>query len=131
IPKSSATRNGLERLGVPVASRCRAIVTATADAGASPSLPSVTLRPSPPSQPTLLRSSSVKSLPSETFISTDSSLSLNTVLRRSLGELRCVQLLLPLQAVAATPRLTSHLSVSARACYNWVWDMIGRNGKDG
>ncbi|XP_064941011.1 uncharacterized protein LOC103969474 isoform X2 [Musa acuminata AAA Group] len=35
---------------------------------------------------------------------------------RSLGELRCVQLLLPLQAVAATPRLTSHLSVSARAC---------------
>ncbi|RWW29522.1 hypothetical protein BHE74_00006255 [Ensete ventricosum] len=36
--------------------------------------------------------------------------------RRSLGELGCVQLLLPLRVVATSPCLTSHLSASVRAC---------------
>ncbi|CAD5175618.1 uncharacterized protein LOC103982928 isoform X3 [Musa acuminata AAA Group] len=35
---------------------------------------------------------------------------------RSLGELGCAQSFLPLYSVVAAPRLTSHLSVSARAC---------------
>ncbi|WOL07817.1 hypothetical protein Cni_G16566 [Canna indica] len=35
---------------------------------------------------------------------------------RSLGELGCTQSFLPLYSVVAAPRLTSHLSVSARAC---------------
>ncbi|KAJ8470877.1 hypothetical protein OPV22_025220 [Ensete ventricosum] len=35
---------------------------------------------------------------------------------RSLGELGCVQLLLPLRVVATSPCLTSHLSASVRAC---------------
>uniref|UniRef100_A0A804JTI2 Uncharacterized protein n=1 Tax=Musa acuminata subsp. malaccensis TaxID=214687 RepID=A0A804JTI2_MUSAM len=35
---------------------------------------------------------------------------------RSLGELGCVQLLIPLRVVAISPCLTSHLSASVRAC---------------
>ncbi|URE19094.1 thylakoidal processing [Musa troglodytarum] len=35
---------------------------------------------------------------------------------RSLAELGCVQLLLPLRVVAISPCLTSHLSASVRAC---------------
>ncbi|XP_026661243.2 uncharacterized protein LOC113462860 isoform X2 [Phoenix dactylifera] len=35
---------------------------------------------------------------------------------RTLGELACAQSLLPLHSVVAVPCLTSHLSVSARAC---------------
>ncbi|XP_018680188.1 uncharacterized protein LOC103982185 isoform X1 [Musa acuminata AAA Group] len=35
---------------------------------------------------------------------------------RSLGQLGCAQSFLPLYSVVAAPRLTSHLSVSARAC---------------
>ncbi|KAJ8513981.1 hypothetical protein OPV22_004415 [Ensete ventricosum] len=37
-------------------------------------------------------------------------------LPRSLGQLGCAQSFLPLYSVVAAPRLTSHLSVSARAC---------------
>ncbi|KAH7867401.1 hypothetical protein Vadar_032895 [Vaccinium darrowii] len=47
---------------------------------------------------------------------------------RNLGELGCVQSLLPLYSVVNGVRLTSHLAVNVRACcelYN------GRNGKDG
>ncbi|KAG1368555.1 hypothetical protein COCNU_14G010230 [Cocos nucifera] len=47
---------------------------------------------------------------------------------RTLGELGCAQSLLPLHSVVAVPRLTSHLSVSARACCELSQ---GRNGKDG
>ncbi|THU61196.1 hypothetical protein C4D60_Mb07t20760 [Musa balbisiana] len=51
-----------------------------------------------------------------TFISADPFRSLNLCPRRSLGELGCVQLLLPLREVAISPCLTSHLSASVRAC---------------
>ncbi|XP_008813195.1 uncharacterized protein LOC103723893 isoform X3 [Phoenix dactylifera] len=47
---------------------------------------------------------------------------------RTLGELGCAQSLLPLHSVVAVPRLTSHLSVSARACCELSQ---GKNGKDG
>nr|XP_019702993.1 uncharacterized protein LOC105035766 isoform X2 [Elaeis guineensis] len=47
---------------------------------------------------------------------------------RTLGELGCAQSLLPLHSVVALPRLTSHLSVSARACCELSQ---GKNGKDG
>ncbi|XP_073115833.1 uncharacterized protein [Elaeis guineensis] len=43
---------------------------------------------------------------------------------RTLGELGCVQSLLPLHSVVAVPRLTSHLSVSARACCELSQDVI-------
>ncbi|KAK9287488.1 hypothetical protein L1049_015909 [Liquidambar formosana] len=35
---------------------------------------------------------------------------------RNLGELGCVQSLLPLHSVVVAPRLTSHLTVDVRAC---------------
>ncbi|XP_074565648.1 uncharacterized protein LOC141822120 isoform X2 [Curcuma longa] len=35
---------------------------------------------------------------------------------RNLGELGCMQSFLPLYSTVAAPRLTSHLSVNARAC---------------
>ncbi|KAK8963992.1 hypothetical protein KSP40_PGU009894 [Platanthera guangdongensis] len=44
------------------------------------------------------------------------------------SELGCASSLLPLHSAAAMPRLTSHLSVSARACCELSQ---GRNGKDG
>ncbi|CAL9104698.1 unnamed protein product [Musa textilis] len=51
-----------------------------------------------------------------TFISADPFRSLNILPLRSLAELGCVQLLLPLRVVAISPCLTSHLSASVRAC---------------
>ncbi|XP_077225001.1 uncharacterized protein LOC143858215 isoform X2 [Tasmannia lanceolata] len=47
---------------------------------------------------------------------------------RSFGELGCTQSLLPLHSVVAAARLTSHLSVTSRACCELSQ---GRNGKDG
>ncbi|KAG6514412.1 hypothetical protein ZIOFF_024767 [Zingiber officinale] len=41
---------------------------------------------------------------------------LSSIPARLSGELGCVQLLLPLQALDAAPRLTSSLSLSMRAC---------------
>ncbi|XP_031382203.1 uncharacterized protein LOC116196559 isoform X1 [Punica granatum] len=35
---------------------------------------------------------------------------------RSMGELGCTQSFLPLHSVVSAPRLTSHLTVAARAC---------------
>ncbi|XP_010277159.1 PREDICTED: uncharacterized protein LOC104611682 isoform X1 [Nelumbo nucifera] len=35
---------------------------------------------------------------------------------RTMGELGCIQSLMPLHSVVAAPRLTSHLAVDARAC---------------
>ncbi|XP_073107911.1 uncharacterized protein [Elaeis guineensis] len=63
------------------------------------------LRPPPLATPRLQRRRPSFSLPGET-----------PVLNRTLGELGCTQSLLPLHSVVALPRLTSHLSVSARAC---------------
>ncbi|RVW49673.1 hypothetical protein CK203_076694 [Vitis vinifera] len=53
---------------------------------------------------------------------------------RNLGELGCVQSLLPLHNVMASPRLTSHLSVDVRACcelFHGTFCRTWRNGKDG
>ncbi|GMH23613.1 hypothetical protein Nepgr_025456 [Nepenthes gracilis] len=47
---------------------------------------------------------------------------------RNLGELGCTQSFLPLHVAIAIPRLTSHLSVEARACCELSH---GKNGKDG
>ncbi|WOK99614.1 hypothetical protein Cni_G08326 [Canna indica] len=47
---------------------------------------------------------------------------------RSLGELGCAHSFLPLYSVVAAPRLTSHLSASARACCELSQ---GKSGKDG
>ncbi|KAJ0961051.1 hypothetical protein J5N97_000952 [Dioscorea zingiberensis] len=47
---------------------------------------------------------------------------------RSFGRLGCVQSLLPLHSAAAAARLTSHLSISVRACCELSQ---GKNGKDG
>ncbi|KAJ0963394.1 hypothetical protein J5N97_028516 [Dioscorea zingiberensis] len=47
---------------------------------------------------------------------------------RTFGELGCAQSLLPLHSAVAAARLTSHLSISARACCELSQ---GRNGKDG
>ncbi|KAK4799319.1 hypothetical protein SAY86_024684 [Trapa natans] len=46
----------------------------------------------------------------------------------SMGELGCTMSLLPLHSAMCVPRLTSHLTVAARACCELSH---GRNGKDG
>ncbi|KAJ7946122.1 Protein NUCLEAR FUSION DEFECTIVE 6 chloroplastic/mitochondrial isoform X2 [Quillaja saponaria] len=53
---------------------------------------------------------------------------LSFVTSRNFGELGCIQSLLPLHSVTAATRLTSHLSVNARACCELSQ---GKNGKDG
>ncbi|XP_004496919.1 protein NONRESPONDING TO OXYLIPINS 2, mitochondrial-like isoform X2 [Cicer arietinum] len=47
---------------------------------------------------------------------------------RNLGQLGCIQSLLPLHSTMAVACLTSHLAVSARACSELS---NGMNGKDG
>ncbi|KAK1275970.1 hypothetical protein QJS04_geneDACA001666 [Acorus gramineus] len=69
-------------------------------------------RPSPPSLLPRLRPSSLPT-PAPPRLQ---SRRLSFTPSRSLGELACLQSLLPLHSVVSAARLTSHLSVEARAC---------------
>ncbi|CAL9061070.1 unnamed protein product [Musa banksii] len=82
-----------------------------------PSIPSRLFPPSPSVPRRRLSSAPSRYfLTPVTFISADPFRSLDLCPRRSLGELGCVPLLLPLRVVAISPCLTSHLSASVRAC---------------
>ncbi|CAL9211069.1 unnamed protein product, partial [Musa hybrid cultivar] len=82
-----------------------------------PSIPSFLFPPSPSVPRRRLSSAPSRYfLTPVTFISADPLRSLNLCPRRSLGELGCVQLLLPLRVVVISPCLTSHLSASVGAC---------------